>query len=328
MSPADPAAPPPPDRLPAAPPPDRPPGAADPVRPADAAADPAKPVFAPDFLTTLFRFPLDPGYADAAAARAARGPRPPGRRRLVRGTAALVACAIGVLFAVAYRKTVDDQPGRARIRTGLVGQIDTLRAKTDAMARQSTDLRARVDKLREARDSGRTTALDAAEAAAGRTRLSGAGVVISLADPQRTPGGRGDARGRVQDRDLRQVVNAVWSAGARAVQVGGVRLTATSTIRFAGPAIHVDTIPIHSPYEIRALGPANLRSAYLGTAGAQYARRLAATYGMHYTVEADEVTLAAAAEPTLRYARPLRPATSSTSPAPATPSRGASPGGR
>ncbi|GGK37235.1 hypothetical protein GCM10010124_32440 [Pilimelia terevasa] len=306
-----------------------------PARPATGAPPPAgraaRDLFGPDFLTTLFRFPLDPGYADAAAARAAHGPRPPARRHAVRVTAAVVACAIGLLFAVAYRKAVDDQPGRARVRTGLVGQIDSLRTKTDTMQERATALRAEVARLRQAQLGGDPTALAANEAAAARTRVTGRGVTVVLGDPQRTAGptGQPDPAGRIQDRDLRQLVNAVWAAGASAIEVNDVRLTATSTIRVAGQAIQLDAVPIHSPYRLRALGPATLRSRYLGSTGGQLIRTLAARYGMEYSVrEAPELTLAAAGEPTLRHATPLRTTSPSGAPPGTAPSSDPPPGGR
>ena len=44
-----------------------------PPRDGEKERDPSNRVYAPDFLTELFRNPLDPGYGDAAARRAAGG---------------------------------------------------------------------------------------------------------------------------------------------------------------------------------------------------------------------------------------------------------------
>ena len=56
---------------------------------------------------------------------------------------------------------------------------------------------------------------------------------------------------------MRSVVNELWSDGAEAIAVNGIRLTPTSAIRFAGDAVLVDFQPITSPYRIDAIGDAD-----------------------------------------------------------------------
>ena len=77
----------------------------------------------PDFLSELFSNPLDPGYADAAARRAKSGPPTGWRHGTRRTVAVLVAGLIGLLFAVAYRQTMADEPRRSQARADLVSQI-------------------------------------------------------------------------------------------------------------------------------------------------------------------------------------------------------------
>mgnify|MGYP006206322601 CR=1 FL=1 len=57
---------------------------------------------------------------------------------------------------------------------------------------------------------------------------------------------------------LQDIANALWSAGAEAVAINGQRLTATSTIRAAGGAILVGFRPVTGPYEVSAIGPAEM----------------------------------------------------------------------
>ena len=67
------------------------------------AETPPKRVFAPDLLTELFRNPLDPGYADAAARKAVEG-EPTGPRKWVgSGVLAVTLVALGFLLVVAYQ---------------------------------------------------------------------------------------------------------------------------------------------------------------------------------------------------------------------------------
>ena len=56
------------------------------------------------------------------------------------------------------------------------------------------------------------------------------------------------------DLDVRAVVNELWHDGALAVAVNGIRLTPTSTIRFAGLAVLVDFQPVTAPYTVTAIG--------------------------------------------------------------------------
>ena len=86
-----------------------------------AAAARARPdrAYAPDFLTELFRNPLDPGYADAAARRAEHGPAGPRRRLPGRGSSrpsSLVADRVPVRGRLPAdgRRRAGPQPGPRR----------------------------------------------------------------------------------------------------------------------------------------------------------------------------------------------------------------------
>ena len=58
---------------------------------------------------------------------------------------------------------------------------------------------------------------------------------------------RASDTGRVLDRDLQVMVNALWAAGAEAIAINGQRLTARSAIRYAGEAILLDFRPLVPP---------------------------------------------------------------------------------
>lgn len=92
--------------------------------------------------------------------------------------------------------------------------------------------------------------------AAGFTEMTGNGVEVTLADAPIDATAPNDAvqPGRIVDRDLQQVVNGLWQAGAKGVAINGRRLTGTSAIRAAGDAILVDYRPVLPPYQIVAIG--------------------------------------------------------------------------
>ncbi|KKK07680.1 DUF881 domain-containing protein [Micromonospora sp. HK10] len=270
--------------------------------------DPSGRVYAPDFLTELFRNPLDPGYADAAARRR---DVPPGRLRRVWGrpVSLVVVLVIGFLFAVAYRETVAEEPGRAKARAGLVAEIKQREVETDRLTARADQLREEVGRQRDAALGGsQASRLRNLEAGTGLGRVRGDGVVVRLADAAGDDDGvTGTNVGppRVLYSDLQKVANALWAAGAEAIAINGQRLTATTTIRSAGEAILVDYRPVTSPYEVVAIGPGSMRDRFDDSRAADLMRDVARKTGLSFGVkDAEDLTLPAAPQPRLRYAVP------------------------
>ncbi|HEY3009790.1 MAG TPA: DUF881 domain-containing protein [Micromonosporaceae bacterium] len=309
---------------------------ANPPNPPNPDGDGRRRVFAPDFLTELFRNPLDPAYADAAARRRERGPAPGGwRAPLTRAITAVTLAAIGLLFVVAYRHALADEPSRSQARAGLVTQINDRRTSTERLRSQADGLREDVARLRDAAlDQTEATRLREMEAATGLAKVHGDGVVVRLGDAPTavdavTGQRNGESLGRVLDRDLQDVANALWASGAEAISINGQRLTSTSTVRTAGGAILVDFQPVTSPYDVTAIGPDDLGGRFAGTDAARLFRALAGQYGMTFQLrDANNVTLPAAIAPQLRYAAPATSETPGPNASQPTPSTTPSGGGR
>jgi uncharacterized protein YlxW (UPF0749 family) len=106
---------------------------------------------------------------------------------------------------------------------------------------------------------------------------------------------------------VQDVVNALWSAGARAIAVGGERLGPTTAIRSAGQAILVDFRPITSPYVIVALGsPDTLAGRFAASAAVSRLRAASSAYGIGFSVQSvGHERLPPAADVAPRYAQPL-----------------------
>ncbi|WP_163547671.1 DUF881 domain-containing protein [Candidatus Frankia nodulisporulans] len=81
--------------------------------------------------------------------------------------------------------------------------------------------------------------------------MRGPGVRITLSG--RLPDGVGVG---ITDHDVADLVNVLWIAGAEAISVNQVRLTALSAIRAAANVILVGLLPVTAPYVIEALGDA------------------------------------------------------------------------
>jgi uncharacterized protein YlxW (UPF0749 family) len=292
--------------------------------------------YTPDFLTELFRNPLDPGYADAAA-RKARGEGPVGaRKRALRVVTAVTLAALGFLLVIAYQQTVADEPEATKARDTLIQQVQNRRQDTDALQTRADQLNSEVAQLREAELGGAAVArLRDLEAQTGLAPVRGPGAKITIGDgptPINPVTGNRSTDARVRDTDLQLATNALWSAGAEAIAVNGQRLTATSTIRQAGEAILVDFQPVTTPYTITAIGPDNLAGTFRDGYAGKFFHELVSRYGMSFDAEsASSLTLDAATELKLRVAQPSTPppsASGSPSPGSSEPAPSPSKGGR
>jgi uncharacterized protein YlxW (UPF0749 family) len=286
--------------------------------------------YAPDFLTELFRNPLDPGYADAAARRSRTGTPTGWPRRVTTAVTAATLVALGFLLVVAYRQTVADEPARTQARNALIEQVQKRRAGTDRLQARADALRAEVAALRERELGGPAVArLRDLEAATGLAPVRGDGARITLSDgatPINPVTGRRSVDGRVRDTDLQLASNALWAAGAEAIAVNGQRLTATSTIRQAGEAILVDFRPVTTPYVIVAIGPDDLADTFRDGDVGRLFRALVSRFGMSFdAAPVRDVTIPAATEVNLRFA--ATPAPSSGPPSPSAGSSTGSPAG-
>lgn len=235
-------------------------------------------------------------FVDDASADdyATEGERPPGGRR-AGWWAALGALAIGAVVAVGVADVASTAADRDSTRAALearVAQADadvqTLRSSVETASAQVDALQAAlltgVDEA-ESFDRGPLNGLTGA--------LSGPGVTVVLAD---APGAAPGSLSRVLDRDLQDVVNALWREGAQGIAIDDERLTARSAIRSAGEAILVNYRPMAPPYRITAVG-------VTGTAATgALLDRLARDYGLQVSVTPGDVALPAANASPPRFA--------------------------
>lgn len=270
-------------------------------------------------LTELLEQHLDPAYEVAVRRRKAD---PPSRRELRAGVLArnLVLLVIGTLLATAFIRASADAPQAARTRAALAADARDQAALTDRLQRDAVGLRGRVSAERakalagSAAGSQAQARLDALEVAAGLVPLRGPGLIVTVGDA----GGKkdpvtGDAppadpndAGRIQDRDLAEIVNALWAAGAEAISVDGQRLSPASTIRAAGQAILVDFRPVSSPYEVRAIGHSGrMQALFTESRIARDFTTFVQLYGMQFTTRrTSAITVPAAPATSLRFASP------------------------
>jgi len=286
-------------------------------------------------LNDLMTDHLDGGYAAAARRRAEAesGPAADGSGgRTPRVVLAVGLLLIGFLLAVAYRGTLRQAPDSERVRQALVRDVENGSALSDSLQGRAESLSAQLVRERDAALSASetgdrvTTEVRRLEAAAAQRPVRGPGIQLVIGDAtprdevDPTTGERvtvpADDSGRLRDRDLQSLVNALWSAGAEAIAVDGERLAPTTTIRAAGEAILVDLRPVQSPYTIDALGdPERLLPRFAATDAAGRYQSYTGLYGITFQArKAAELTLRAATGPDLRYAEPSAPPSPSTGP--------------
>ena len=181
-------------------------------------------------------------------------------------------------------------------RDALVAQIDSTHGRSSNVALAA--MQARADDL-----------------AAGLGPMRGPGLVVTLTDAQRDANGRFPRDAAPDDlvvhqQDVQAVLNALWSAGAEAIQMQDQRLIATSAPRCVGNTLLLNGRTYSPPYTVTAIGDvaamrAALAAAPLVTLYKQYVVR----FGLGYTEDARaDVQVVGYTEPIrMRYAQPAGP---------------------
>ncbi|TPG35289.1 DUF881 domain-containing protein [Mycolicibacterium hodleri] len=160
-----------------------------------------------------------------------------------------------------------------------------------------------------------TNRADALAVAAGLEAMHGPGLVVTLDDAQRDAAGRfpGDASADdlvVHQQDIQAVLNAMWSAGAEAVQMQDQRIIATSAPRCVGNTLLLNGRTYSPPYVITAIGDVPAMQAALAAAPmVELYKRYVLRFGLRYTEQGkDEVDVVAHPPAVrMRYAKPAGP---------------------
>ena len=272
-------------------------------------------------LANVMEHALDDGYAEAARSRGQYGTsRMPGtlRGKLALGGGLLLAALVLTVGAVQVRASA---PVAAQERQELIARVGTAQANADQVQQEIDRDRVRLKQLQQqvkadgAGSGGDTAQLQQLQLVTGVGAAEGPGIRVVLddaasagtdgGDNPRTAAGFGDT-GRVRDRDVQLVVNALWQSGAEGIAINGQRLTALSAIRAAGDAILVDNHPLVLPYTVDAVGGGELEGGFQQNVdGGIYLDQLKADYAIRYSIGSeDRVDLPAAARSGLQYATP------------------------
>lgn len=175
-----------------------------------------------------------------------------------------LSIVLGMLLALSlktHRAALEHgEPSRS---TAVGDAFWSMRNENVKLRKDVADYKQRFEKLAKAQAEGVHTAdfqrlFEETKLFAGTSAVHGPGVVVLLKDsPKRTTSlmaqsDMGDYI--VHDRDVREVVNELFSAGAQAISVNGQRLISNSSIRCVGPVVHVNATPIAAPFIVKAIG--------------------------------------------------------------------------
>ncbi|KNX37128.1 hypothetical protein VV01_08185 [Luteipulveratus halotolerans] len=276
-------------------------------------------------LTDLMDHPLDPGYQEAADRRRAAGE--PTSRGLRSPVLVVTAVLIGVLLVVAAQTLRLPQDAADRERDQLIGQIHSQQSAIDRKSGAISGLQAEISaSQRKVLDQGEGPSLvdqlARTEQAAGAVAVHGPGLELTLDDARTDAGvgeddknGSGEEQSSVTSTDLQILTNGLWQAGAEAISINGQRLTSTSSIRFAGPAITVDFRPISRPYVVSVVGePVQMRKRFEAGPSGSYLKSLPSQFDLQVKMtNKGDVQIPASASSLLQYAKPSPSTTASPS---------------
>jgi uncharacterized protein YlxW (UPF0749 family) len=222
----------------------------------------------------------------------------------------LLAATHGVSGGAEIRRS--DAPRLVDLVREAQSSVDRLRAERDQLANKIDSMHGRSPDAALAAMLRRSAEL-AGEA--GLDPVHGPGMVVTLQDAQRDANGRFPRDASPDDlvvhqQDIQAVLNALWSAGAEAIQMQDQRIIATSVPRCVGNTLLLNGRTYSPPYTITAIGDAAamqaaLAAAPLVTLYKQYVVR----FGLGYREEVKpDVQIAGHSEPVrTHFAQPAGP---------------------
>ncbi len=206
----------------------------------------------------------------------------------------MVAAVVGLIIIASLLNTRLSSDERQQTRGLLSDRVQVLSESVESrqavVDQQSSDVQALQDRLLAESDAGpaRAASIGALSAQAATAELSGRGLVVTIDD---APDAEAGSLNRVLDRDLQDIVNALWRAGASGIAINDQRLTEATAIRAAGEAILVNYQPLTRPYVLTSVGATDSASENSGVLG--LLDGLSADYGLVTEVQVGDIALPA-----------------------------------
>lgn len=230
-----------------------------------------------------------------------------GRPRATRanGLAALLAIALGFAIAVQFRQTSDEGLDGLR-EDELVQILANVNQDNTRLAEEVASLQATRDRLANSGDDAEAALaaqqrIDALGVLAGTVGAQGPGIVLTVSAPS----------GKYTAAMMLDAIQELRDAGAEAIQVGNVRVVASTYFTQVGEGIAVDGQAVDAPYAILAIGDSKTLASAMAIPGGVI-DNAARVGGNADVAQVDSVSITAlhvVSAP--RYARPVAPETPS-----------------
>lgn len=201
----------------------------------------------------------------------------------------------------------------------LVDLVHDTQASLDRLTTERDALAARAESTHGAAAgpalAAMQTRIAALAAAAGLDPVRGPGLVVTLTDAPRDANGLFPRDATPDDlvvhqQDIDAVLNALWSAGAEAVQMQDQRIIATSAPRCVGNTLLLNGRTYSPPYTITAIGDgAAMRDALAEAPLVRLYKQYGVRFGLGYTEQqlADLQVAGTTGPLRMRYAQPSGP---------------------
>jgi len=160
----------------------------------------------------------------------------------------VVLAVFALMIAIAALQTRSDRPASQRERETLIGDVDARKSRLSSQESTAERLRDEVADLKSA-VIGFDPAYEDLRVLTADRGARGPGLRVMLETDE-------GSLTQITDRDLENLVNALWYAGAEAISVNGERMGSLSAIRVAAGTIKVNYRSIAPPFEIVAIGDA------------------------------------------------------------------------
>jgi uncharacterized protein YlxW (UPF0749 family) len=230
----------------------------------------------------------------------------------------LVCALAGLLLAATHGVS-----GGAEIRRSDAPRlVDLVRQAQSSVSRLNTQSDALTKRIDTTHGRSSDTALAAmlrrvAELAgeADMNPVHGPGLVVRLDDAQRDANGRFPRDASPDDlvvhqQDIDAVFNAMWSAGAEAIQMQDQRIIASSIVRCVGNTLLLNGRTYSPPYTITAIGnPAAMQAALAAAPLVTLYKQYVVRFGLGYHEEIKpDVQIVGHSDPVrMHFAQPLGP---------------------
>ncbi|MDO4792258.1 MAG: DUF881 domain-containing protein [Buchananella hordeovulneris] len=204
-------------------------------------------------------------------------------RKITRGSIAVFLAAVLLGFGVVTQwRQQEDNPLASMRQDDLVRYLDELTTRNEVLAAEEEDLRAQIAELQQGADREAAARQAAEEQAkvdgilAGTLPAYGPGIISWVTDPD----------GKLSASAVVNLIEELRNAGAEAIQINNVRITATSWVKRTGETLVIDETPVVSPLVVHAIGDPQTLSVALAIPGGATAQIKSA--GASITVEEHE----------------------------------------